>query len=94
MTKDYFRDHYEGEWIGIASSRDEDVVPACISILRQLDGDNELSSGQQEELAMYDYKWSEFYWGDKGEWSADDTETRIEVEEGARPPFANIYMFC
>lgn len=82
MTSEYFREHYAGEYIGYATSRDEDLVPALIEILRHLDKDGELSSGAQDDLARYDAAW------DAGEWDPDDTDWLIDLVETNLPPFA------
>lgn len=77
---------YTGEYgCSVASSRPEDLVPGLINLLRTLDKEELLSSGQQDELAWLDTAWENGCHDVGTLWTDMDTEALIDLAETALP---------
>lgn len=77
---------YTGEYgCSVASSRPEDLVPGLINLLRVLDKDELLSSGQQDELAWLDTAWENGCHDVGTLWTDMDTAALIDLAETALP---------
>ena len=92
MTRKHFKQHYAGEWIGVASARDEDVVPALLSILRHLYEDHELTDKQADEWREFETRWDAFQQSGAYIWDSEETLWLEDLVREALPDFADMDM--